>query len=259
MEGTTPLQQVIVFDSTVMVIQAAFLTLVGSFTLEHRHRQSFLLRRKDQLESLALRRMSDELQRLALTDALTGINNRRQFVLDMDAAWEQAVETQTPLALLIIDIDCFKAYNDSQGHAQGDLCLRQVAQAIARQARQNHGLPARLGGEEFAVILSGEAALQALSHAQDLCAAAEALQIPHPKSTVRPVVTASIGVALVMPHQSQRQDTELMAWADEALYEAKTQGRNRAVQFKAARPLADLSTPSRPPNRAMLDTDINPQ
>lgn len=235
MKGITPLQQVLVFDSTLMVVQAAILTLVGSFTLEHRHRQSFLLHRKDDLESQTLQRMSDELQRMALTDSLTGINNRRQFVLDMDAAWAQAVETQTPLALLIIDIDCFKAYNDSQGHAQGDLCLRQVAQAIARQARQNHGLPARLGGEEFAVILSGEAALQALSHAQDLCTAVQSLQIPHPESSVRPVVTVSIGVAQILPHQSDRQDTELMAWADEALYEAKTQGRNRAVQFRPAR------------------------
>ncbi|HRH30236.1 MAG TPA: GGDEF domain-containing protein, partial [Aquabacterium sp.] len=105
----------------------------------------------------------------------------------------------------------------------------------ARQARQNHGLPARLGGEEFAVILSGEAALQALSHAQDLCTAVQSLQIPHPESSVRPVVTVSIGVAQILPHQSDRQDTELMAWADEALYEAKTQGRNRAVQFRPAR------------------------
>jgi len=233
MQGRNPVQQIIVQDSITLVIESSILTLFGCYTLALRQRQTFLLRRKDELQNSALRRMSAELQRMALTDALTGINNRRQFVLDLDAAWAQARDTRTPLALMIIDIDCFKPYNDHLGHAQGDLCLRQVAQAMARQAREMHGLPARLGGEEFGIILNGDAASQALSCARQLCQAIEALGVPHPRSSVGPVLTLSVGVTVIEPHRTRLDHTELLALADEALYEAKTQGRNRAVQIKA--------------------------
>ncbi len=233
MQGRNPVQQMIVQDSITLVIESSILTLFGCYTLTLRQRQTFLLRRKDELQNSALRRMSAELQRMALTDALTGINNRRQFVLDLDAAWAQARDTRTPLALMIIDIDCFKPYNDHLGHAQGDLCLRQVAQALARQAREMHGLPARLGGEEFAIILNGDSASQALSCARQLCQAIEALGLPHPRSSVGPVLTLSVGVTVIEPHRTRLDHTELLALADEALYEAKTQGRNRAVQIKA--------------------------
>jgi len=233
MRGSNPVQQMIVQDSITLVIESSILTLFGCYTLALRQRQTFLLRRKDELQNSALRRMSAELQRMALTDALTGINTRRQFVLDLDAAWAQARDTRTPLALMIIDIDCFKPYNDQLGHAQGDLCLRHVAQAMARQAREMHGLPARLGGEEFAIILNGDSASQALSCARQLCQAIEALGLPHPRSSVGPVLTLSVGVTVIEPHRTRLDHTELLALADEALYEAKTQGRNRAVQIKA--------------------------
>jgi diguanylate cyclase (GGDEF)-like protein len=248
MQGRNPVQQVLVQDSITLVIESSILTWFGCYTLALRQRQTFLLRRKDELQASTLRRMSTELQRLALTDALTGINNRRQFVLDLDATWAQARETRTPLALMIIDIDCFKPYNDQLGHAQGDLCLRHVAQALARQAREMNGLPARLGGEEFAIILTGEAASQALSCARQLCVNIEALGLPHPQSTVGPVLTISVGVTVMDPHRTRLNHTELLALADEALYEAKTLGRNRAVQ---------LSSPTQgvhPPPEASADT-----
>jgi len=248
MQGRNPVQQVLVQDSITLVIESSILTWFGCYTLSLRQRQTFLLRRKDELQASTLRRMSTELQRLALTDALTGINNRRQFVLDLDATWAQARETRTPLALMIIDIDCFKPYNDQLGHAQGDLCLRHVAQALARQAREMNGLPARLGGEEFAIILHGESARQALSCARQLCTSIEALGLPHPQSTVGPVLTISVGVTVMEPHRTRLDHTELLALADEALYEAKTLGRNRAVQ---------LSSPTQgvhPPPEASADT-----
>jgi diguanylate cyclase (GGDEF)-like protein len=248
MQGRNPVQQVLVQDSITLVIESSILTWFGCYTLALRQRQTFLLRRKDELQASTLRRMSTELQRLALTDALTGINNRRQFVLDLDATWAQARETRTPLALMIIDIDCFKPYNDQLGHAQGDLCLRHVAQALARQAREMNGLPARLGGEEFAIILHGESARQALSCARQLCTSIEALGLPHPQSTVGPVLTISVGVTVMEPHRTRLDHTELLALADEALYEAKTLGRNRAVQ---------LSSPTQgvhPPPEASADT-----
>jgi diguanylate cyclase (GGDEF)-like protein len=249
MQGRNPVQEVLVQDSITLVIESSILTLFGCYTLALRQRQTFLLRRKDELQTSSLRRMSTELQRLALTDALTGINNRRQFVLDLDATWAQARETRTPLALMIIDIDCFKPYNDHLGHAQGDLCLRHVAQALARQARDMHGLPARLGGEEFAIILNGESASQALSCARQLCLGIEALGLPHPRSTVGPVLTISVGVTVMEPHRTRLDHTELLALADEALYEAKTLGRNRAVQLRSptqgVHPPPEASLPTR--------------
>ncbi len=234
MQGHSPVQQIIVQDSITLVIETSLMTLFGCYSLALRQRQTFLLRRKDELQNSVLRRMSTELQRLALTDALTGINNRRQFELDLDAAWAQARDTRSPLALMIIDIDCFKPYNDHLGHAQGDLCLRHVAQALARRSRDMHGLPARLGGEEFAIILNGESACQALSCARQLCESIESMGLPHPQSSVGPVLTISVGVTVVEPHRTRLDHTELLALADEALYEAKTQGRNRSVMSKAA-------------------------
>lgn len=232
--GDTPLEMLISLDSATLVMVACVLMLYGCHTLEQRATQTFLLRRRDALNHEVLQGMSEELRRLALTDPLTGINNRRQFMLDLDASWEQAEQTQTPMALLIVDVDCFKAYNDRHGHAQGDHCLRQVVEALSEQSRQHHGLLARLGGEEFAVILNGQAAEQALGWASSVCEAVASQRIAHDTSTVAPHVTVSIGVAVIHPHLERMQHTELLSLADEALYEAKTLGRNRACQFKAS-------------------------
>ncbi|TBO27678.1 GGDEF domain-containing protein [Aquabacterium lacunae] len=235
LRGRGEVEQLIALDSTTLVALSSVLMLYGCHTLHQRAQQHFLLQRRDQIHHAILKELSEELQRLALTDPLTGINNRRQFMLDLDASWEQAEQSRTPMALMIVDIDCFKRYNDHHGHARGDQCLRDVVEGLARCTREGHGLLARLGGEEFAVILGGEAAHNAWDWAQRMCEHIEALRLPHEASTVGPHVTVSIGVVTVMPHLKPLSPSELLSMADEALYDAKARGRNRAITFNPVR------------------------
>lgn len=235
LRGHGELERLIAVDSTTLVALASVLMLYGCHTLHQRAQQHFLLQRRDQIHHTILKELSEELQRLALTDPLTGINNRRQFMLDLDASWEQAEQSRTPMALMIVDIDCFKRYNDHYGHARGDQCLRDVVDGLSCSTREGHGLLARLGGEEFAVILGGEAAHNAWDWAQRMCERIEALRLPHDASTVGPHVTVSIGVVTVMPHLKPLSPSELLSMADEALYDAKARGRNRAITFNPVR------------------------
>lgn len=161
-------------------------------------------------------------------DALTNIGNRRMFDVHIERLWNQATRTRASVALLLIDLDEFKPFNDHAGHQAGDHCLARVAGVIAQAARRPLDVAARYGGEEFAVLLFDVTRERVEELCRELHANLEALRIPHPASSVGPYVTVSIGAACVEP-QSGRHHDGLIQLADEALYAAKEGGRSRTV------------------------------
>lgn len=161
-------------------------------------------------------------------DALTNIGNRRMFDVQVERLWNQAIRTRVPIALLLVDLDHFKAFNDHAGHQAGDACLVRVAGAIAMSARRPLDLAARYGGEEFVVLLFDVKRDRVEELCRELHANVAALQLPHPASGVGLHVSVSIGAACVEP-QTGRQHEGLIQLADEALYAAKEGGRNRTI------------------------------
>jgi diguanylate cyclase (GGDEF)-like protein len=172
------------------------------------------------------------LREMVARDGLTGIQNRRMFDQHIQRVWSQAVRDTQRVAVLLVDIDCFKDYNDRYGHQAGDECLRAVAVSLSQCARRPMDFVARYGGEEFAVILyeaSREYVAEVLTRIQRSIAE---LNIPHEASRVASRLTVSIGAAFVLPGANRTHDG-LVQLADEALYGAKEQGRNRVVVLEA--------------------------
>lgn len=171
---------------------------------------------------------NEELRRLAITDPLTGLANRRHFAGHLDEAWRGAGRRGEWVAIVAVDVDAFKAYNDSYGHPAGDTCLQRVAGVVGGAARRAGDLAARLGGEEFALLLPAADPDDVAAIADRLRAAVEALAIDHRASPIAAVVTVSVGVAVAAPAHTLRSDS-LFGRADRALYRAKQEGRNRVV------------------------------
>jgi diguanylate cyclase (GGDEF)-like protein len=191
-----------------------------SHILEKSRLYDELLETKVQLE-----RANTTLTRLAAEDPLTGVANRRVFDQRLDEEWRRAQRAQGSLAVLMIDVDEFKAFNDRNGHAAGDRCLVEVATALASNLRRAGDLLSRYGGEEFAAILPETTVAAASRIAEVLRCAVEALREPHGGSPVAPHVTVSIGAAAVYP-AAGGDAAALVAAADAALYQAKAAGRN---------------------------------
>lgn len=179
----------------------------------------------------ALREANARLEHLAASDALTGIANRREFTRCLQLAWDDHARRDASLAVLLIDVDEFKAYNDSYGHLGGDTALATLATRLADSLRGRDGLAARYGGEEFAVLLPDCDADTALALAEQLVADVRGLALPHRASSVAGIVTVSLGAASLHPAQGGTPDALLHA-ADAALYRAKDEGRNRALPAK---------------------------
>ena len=167
-------------------------------------------------------RAEDKLEGLATTDALTGLRNRRKFDQVIVQEWLRAHRCQEPLALLMIDADHFKTYNDMFGHQACDQLLVRIAGSIAGAAQRSGDCAARYGGEEFAVLLSGLSVDAALAVGENIRTNVEML------SADKWATTVSIGVASIVPNASL-QPTDLVEAADKALYEAKSRGRNQSV------------------------------
>jgi diguanylate cyclase (GGDEF)-like protein len=167
------------------------------------------------------------LSEAASRDGLTALYNRRRFDEHLDRVWQQAQREGTTLALLLVDIDFFKRYNDRHGHQAGDECLRGVAAALQRAARRPLDFVARYGGEEFAVVLYDPSREYVRDLSSRIHAGMAALAIPHGES-VAPCVTVSIGAAYVAP-TLERSSHGFVQLADEALYEAKGSGRNQTA------------------------------
>jgi diguanylate cyclase (GGDEF)-like protein len=175
-----------------------------------------------------LRAANRELEAISRRDALSGLANRRAFDEALDLEWRRAERTRSPLALVLTDIDHFKAYNDALGHPAGDAGIRRVARALAGVACRAGDLVARYGGEEFAVLLPGLDAARAVELAEAMRAAIDALALAHPAAPKRRV-TASFGVAACVP-SAERSALQLVAAADAALYRAKAAGRDRVAR-----------------------------
>ncbi|MBV2163422.1 MAG: diguanylate cyclase [Comamonas sp.] len=169
---------------------------------------------------------SETLEKMAFVDALTGLPNRRQFDQTLQSEWLRGQRSGQPLALLMIDIDFFKQYNDLYGHPGGDACLRAVAKVLRGAMGRSYDLVARYGGEEFVCLLPECTLEGASAKAQALCQAVRVLQLPHGGSKVGQHVTISVGVAALVPGAEQTSD-QLLALADARLYCAKEAGRNR--------------------------------
>ena len=186
------------------------------------------------LEDKVLRRTAEletanrQLEALSATDGLTGLANRRKFDLEWEAEWQRASRQGLPLAIAMLDVDQFKAYNDHYGHQAGDVCLKIVAQTLGSAVQRSGEMVARYGGEEFVVVLPGQGGAEAYAAMERIRAAVQALGLPHAKATVAGVVTISIGVASCVPQQGQ-SSASLVQAADAAMYRAKNQGRNTVV------------------------------
>lgn len=169
-----------------------------------------------------------ELENLSRQDSLTGIANRRYFDSYLLTEIKRASRDREPLSLILADVDNFKAFNDCYGHQAGDDCLRHVATALKSVGKRPADLAARYGGEEFAIVLPGTTVEGAVDVAKSLVRAIEGMSIPHARSGVSNTVSLSQGIASMIPVHDTKPES-IIELADQALYQAKQQGRNRYV------------------------------
>jgi diguanylate cyclase (GGDEF)-like protein len=195
----------------------------------------------NQAESMrvSLKQQNLELQRLAYVDALTQVANRRGFNQHLSELWTLQARAKSPLSLLLCDVDHFKRYNDTYGHPQGDVCLCSIAEVLQGVARRSSDFVARYGGEEFAVILPGNDLTGAEVVAQEIRSVLAQRQLPHKASPVKPFVSLSMGLASLIPQPHLSSDM-LIQSADDALYAAKLQGRDRYCKASAELPAGQL-------------------
>jgi diguanylate cyclase (GGDEF)-like protein len=169
-----------------------------------------------------------EINQIASLDSLTQIANRRRFDEHLEYQWRQMIREQSPISLILCDIDRFKQFNDAYGHLAGDNCLQQVAKSLTFCVNRPHDLVARFGGEEFAIVLPKTELQGAVYVAERLQEEVARLKIPHADSLVNAHVTLSIGIASLVPTPALAAE-ELIHLADRYLYIAKQQGRNQII------------------------------
>ena len=178
----------------------------------------------------ATKKVNQELSHLATIDSLTQLANRRCFDEYFSREWRRMAREKRSLSLILCDVDCFKSYNNCYGHQAGDDCLKQIAQAMSRAVKRPADLVARYGGEEFVAILPNTPAEGAVQVAEAMRREVLQLKIPHVSSQVGQYVTVSLGVSSIVPTQDISAEVLIVA-ADEALYQAKSQGRDRVNEI----------------------------
>lgn len=188
--------------------------------LQLRRRVSELTRQLEEAEK--------KLEVLSITDGITGVYNRRFFIEMLSREWRRALRSRKTLSLLMIEIDFFKDYSEHYGHPGGDRCLHRVADAIRHSVNRPGDLLARYGGEEFAILLPGTMQEGALHLAKKVRTNIDGLNLPHPVSKVSRQVTVSMGFSSMLPVKGSKPSI-LVKTADDALYQAKIQGRNRII------------------------------
>ena len=181
----------------------------------------------------ALAVANKELERLSSTDGLTGLYNRRTFDETLAKEWKRCARESKPLAVILLDIDSFKPYNDNYGHQAGDSCLQKVAKALAGVTSRPGDIVARYGGEEFVFVLPGTDGDHAMSVAEKARSAVASMRLKHEHSKAEKFVTISLGVAHTVPSDGVK-GPELVKKADAALYLAKESGRNQARLHQAS-------------------------
>jgi diguanylate cyclase (GGDEF)-like protein len=203
------------------------ITLLTTLLIHILFKQAETIKQRVLEKTHALSKANRKLQLLSRTDSLTGIANRRGLDEALRQEWQRAIRSHSFLSILLIDIDCFKQYNDFYGHPAGDAVLRTVAEALKQVVHRPGDLVARYGGEEFAVLLTETE--KAHSVAENCRQAIAALKIPHQKSFVVNLVTASVGLTTLRPSRTHSLES-FIETADQALYQAKASGRNRIAQ-----------------------------
>jgi diguanylate cyclase (GGDEF)-like protein len=174
---------------------------------------------------LKLQEAYNAVEALAVTDALTGLANRRRFDQYLASEWRRSMRDHQPLSMLMLDVDKFKAYNDTYGHQRGDSCLKQIAEACMDVVSRPGDLVARFGGEEFVVILPNTESEGAMAVAGEICEALRSRRLPH-SGNAPGIVTISAGCATLVP-KFGKHAPDLIEMADQALYSAKNNGRNQ--------------------------------
>jgi diguanylate cyclase (GGDEF)-like protein len=215
-----------------LVAAAGLVSLIACYRMEYEERRGWLLRLHDGLLRARLNASNRALQELTGTDPLTGLPNRRRFQERLDEAWLNGLACGAPVAVLVIDIDHFKAYNDHYGHLAGDACLRRAGTLMA-EALRGGDLLCRYGGEEFVVVLPDLEEEAALLVAERLRRAVEAAAEPHLGLGPGRTLSVSIGAAAALPRPGGSAQ-ELIDRADQALYAAKRAGRNRSLRLHGA-------------------------
>lgn len=205
---------------------SSFLGMTLAYATDRQHRENYLQNCMIELNRIELMQQAQQLSLLSQQDALTGLANRRYLDETLDNEWRRALRHETPLTIMMVDIDFFKAYNDSLGHLKGDQCLKDIATAISSIAARSGDLVARYGGEEFLLLFPMTNAQQAKIQAERLMNAIKKIAIVHPCSSVSPYVTISVGVATTIPRLND-SISAFVSRADHALYQAKTNGRNQ--------------------------------
>ena len=191
-----------------------------------------LVKMSDRMQQ-SLNELNEELQshkeilaRMSYVDGLTSIANRRRFDEFMEAEWKRNLREELPLAVILLDLDYFKQFNDNYGHSAGDKCLIQVAQALSDSVKRPGDLVARFGGEEFIALLPGTGFSGGMQVAAEIQENIHNLAIPHEYSNIAQIVTVSIGLAVMIP-EAKSTPQKLIHEADKQLYTAKHAGRNQ--------------------------------
>ncbi|EPQ1309519.1 GGDEF domain-containing protein [Acinetobacter baumannii] len=205
---------------------SSFLGMTLAYATDRQHRENYLQNCMIELNRIELMQQAQQLSLLSQQDALTGLANRRYLDETLDNEWRRALRHETPLTIMMVDIDFFKPYSDSLGHLKGDQCLKDIATAISSIAARSGDLVARYGGEEFLLLFPMTNAQQAKIQAERLMNAIKKIAIVHPCSSVSPYVTISVGVATTIPRLND-SISAFVSRADHALYQAKTNGRNQ--------------------------------
>lgn len=209
-----------------MVLASAAFTLTANYALENDERRRFLLTERERGLIRSLTQTQVRLRELSRVDELTGLYNRRHFEASMQTLWQRVSFGRIPMAILMIDVDHFKKFNDHYGHPAGDACLRQVCQVLKQTLSGQGVIVARYGGEEFIAAIPNLDEAATLALAEQVRANVERCQILHERSSTSGVVTVSLGLAWCEARPEMKVE-HLLALADGALYDAKHQGRNR--------------------------------
>jgi len=211
-------------------VSANVMGMVASYSMEYDSRRGFLLQQQLRRERSQLNLLNRHLEKQALTDELTDLANRRSFFEHLHEEWRRARRDRQYLALVMIDVDHFKEFNDTFGHQAGDECLKQLAAVFQQHARRAGDVPARFGGEEFVLLLPDTTLQSACEAAEDLRKGVAGMEINISQQglLVGQHITISCGIAVVVPEGEENPES-LLAQADKALYQAKEQGRNRVV------------------------------
>lgn len=224
--GITSMQPPVMINSSVVLFSAIIISLIANYQIESALRWNYLRNLLKEIETIRLEKAKTELELISSLDVLTGLANRRSFDTFLDTEWQMGTQYRTPLSLLFLDVDDFKSYNDHYGHQAGDVCLRKIAEVLKSCIQRPRDLCARYGGEEFVVLLPNTDEKSALQIAEKLRNNIELENIPHQHSRVGPYVTASVGIATMIP-QKTLTPQQLVELADRALYRAKDLGRNK--------------------------------